>query len=285
MRDKRHLFCLSRKSWRHGCLFAGGVKIIEMNAIFNDWQEKFPHKQKPFLMAHRGNRALFPENTLAAFNQAVMDGADILETDLHLSKDGALVCIHDGTVERTMNGAGEVREKTLMELKSLRALGKDGLPTDETIPTLDELADFLPVDCVLALELKTDRFLEREVCLQMKEILERRQALDRALVLSFSLERLNAVRAAIPQMPIGWISMTRLIPKRSVDLMGSFWPAFFINPFYVKMAHRNDILTCPLDPAPDARLRYYLWMGVDAVLSDNPAKTRQELNRLSGARK
>jgi glycerophosphoryl diester phosphodiesterase len=59
-------------------------------------------------MAHRGNRVLCPENTLAAFRQALADGADILETDLHLTADKEFVCIHDATVDRTTNGSGAV---------------------------------------------------------------------------------------------------------------------------------------------------------------------------------
>jgi len=85
-------------------------------------------------MAHRGNQVRFPENTLAAFWQAVDDGADILETDLHLSRDNDFVCIHDASVDRTLNGSGNVKDKSLRELKRLRAFGNDSTVTDETIP-------------------------------------------------------------------------------------------------------------------------------------------------------
>lgn len=254
--------------------------MTEMNSLRSKWKEKFPQKRDPYLMAHRGNRVRFPENTMTAFRQAISDGADILETDLHLSSDDAFVCIHDATVDRTMNGSGNVNGKTLKELKRLRAFGKETILTDETIPSLAELAEFLPQDIVLALELKTDRFLEREVCLRLRDQLADHRVLDRTLVLSFSLERLKAVRQAVPEMPIGWISMSRLVPNLPVDLIGSFWPLFYFNPFYVKMAHHRGLLTCPLDPAPDARLPYYLRLGVDAVLSDDPGKTRKEIDRL-----
>jgi len=256
-----------------------GVKMTVMSDLAATWNKKFPHKQKPYLMAHRGNRVKFPENTMAAFRQAVEDGADILETDLHLSSDDQFVCIHDAAVDRTMNGTGDVKDKTLEELKSLRALDQEKRETIETIPTLAELAEFLPGDVVLALELKTDRFLEEDVNLHLRDLLAAKNVLDRTIVLSFSLQRLQAVKQVIPAMSIGWISASRLIPDKPVDLIGSLWPAFYINPFYVKMAHRRGLLTCPLDPTPDARLGYYLKLGVDAVLSDDPGKTRQLLNR------
>jgi glycerophosphoryl diester phosphodiesterase len=231
-------------------------------------------------MAHRGNQVRFPENTLAAFWQAVDDGADILETDLHLSRDNEFVCIHDASVDRTLNGSGNVKDKSLRELKRLRAFGNDSTVTDETIPALSELAEFLPQDVALALELKTDRFLEREICLQLRDLLVKYDVIERSIVLSFSLERLKAVQQAVPELPVGWISMTRVIPNLPVDLIGSFWPVFFINPFYVKMAHHRGQLTCPLDPTPDARLPYYIKLGVDAVLSNDPGKTHKEIHRL-----
>jgi glycerophosphoryl diester phosphodiesterase len=253
-----------------------------MSDLAASWLKKFPHKRRPYLMAHRGNRVKYPENTMAAFRQAVEDGADILETDLHLSSDDQFVCIHDAAVDRTMNATGEVKDKTLKELRSLRALDKEKRETTETIPTLAELTEFLPEDVVLALELKTDRFHEKGINLRLRDLLNEKNVLDRTIVLSFSLKRLQAVKQVIPKMPVGWISASRLIPDKPVDLIGSLWPAFYLNPFYVRMAHKRGMLTCPLDPTPDARLGYYLGLGVDAVLSDDPEKTRRLLDQMQG---
>ena len=75
-----------------------------------------PGHSKPYLMAHRGNRVLCPENTLSSFRKALEEGADILETDLHLSSDDVFMCIHDATLDRTTNGSGPVSSKTLIEL-------------------------------------------------------------------------------------------------------------------------------------------------------------------------
>ena len=117
-----------------------------------------PGREKPYVMAHRGNRVACPENTLASFRRALEDGADILETDLHLSSDGIFVCIHDGTLDRTTDGRGPVEARTLPELKALSA--SCGRPefAGERIPTLAEVAALLPPDRGLALELKSDRF-------------------------------------------------------------------------------------------------------------------------------
>ncbi|MEX2714829.1 MAG: glycerophosphodiester phosphodiesterase [Candidatus Sigynarchaeota archaeon] len=77
---------------------------------------------RPLVMAHRGNSADVPENTRAAFEDAArLDGVDVIETDVHLTKDGNLVFFHDPVLDRTTNGRGKVKDKTLAELKALDA--------------------------------------------------------------------------------------------------------------------------------------------------------------------
>lgn len=242
-----------------------------------------PGRTKPYLMAHRGNRVACPENTLAAFRRAVADGADILETDLHLTADGVLVCIHDATVDRTTDGSGPVAEKRLEEIKALSASYGRSEFAGERVPTLAELAVILPADVALGLELKTDRFLEPEVCRTLVAELERSGVRGRTVVMSFSLGRVQAVRAVAPDLPIGWITLSRAWPQREVDFLGPLWPLLLINPLYVRLAHARGQLVAPLDPLPDRRLWLYRWLGCDTVLSDDPGTTRRALDRLAGA--
>jgi glycerophosphoryl diester phosphodiesterase len=235
-------------------------------------------------MAHRGNKVACPENTLAAFRRAIADGSDIVETDLHLTADGVFVCIHDATVDRTTDGSGEVAGMTLAELKSLSA--SCGRPDyqDERIPTLAELAELIPDDMALGLELKTDRFLEPQVCRQLVAELAQSGVRGRSVVLSFSFPRLQAVQATAPDLPIGWITLSRPWPLRETLLLGPLWPLLLVNPLYVWLAHRQGQLVCPLDPMPDRRLWLYRFFGCDAVLSDDPGSTRQALDRLGSRR-
>jgi glycerophosphoryl diester phosphodiesterase len=88
------------------------------------------------------------------------------------------------------------------------------------------------------------------------------------------------VQSEAPDLPIGKISMTNPFPRRSVQLNGSFWPALLLNPFYARIAHSYGQATCPLDPTPDSRLKWYRWMGFDAILTDDPGKTLSKMREL-----
>ncbi|MCM3128529.1 glycerophosphodiester phosphodiesterase family protein [Paenibacillus provencensis] len=107
---------------------------------------------------HRGYKSAYPENTLLSFKRAIEVGCHMLEFDLRMSKDREVVVIHDATVDRTTNGSGEVREKTLAELKELDAGGWfapefEGL----RIPAFQELCQLLAgyPDMLLNVEIKS----------------------------------------------------------------------------------------------------------------------------------
>ena len=82
-------------------------------------------ENKTKVWAHRGASGEAPENTLEAFELALKQGADGLELDVHISKDGHLIVMHDEQVDRTTNGTGQIRRMTLKELKALNAGTKE----------------------------------------------------------------------------------------------------------------------------------------------------------------
>jgi glycerophosphoryl diester phosphodiesterase len=119
----------------------------------------------PLLFAHRGGALLAPENTLVAYENGLTFGADAIELDVHLSRDGELMVIHDETVERTTDGTGPIALKTLDELRRLDAgfrFTRDGGQTYPfrgqgiTIPTLREVLTTYP-NTRLNVELKVNR--------------------------------------------------------------------------------------------------------------------------------
>jgi len=240
-----------------------------------------PEKVKPYVIAHRGNLVACPENTIASFNQAIADGADILETDLHLTSDNEFVCIHDPTVDRTTNGNGEVAQMTLSELKALSASYGRAEFQDERIPTLQEVIELLPSDTALLLELKTDRFLEEEVGRRLVKILDNAGIRHRTIVGSFSFARIQTMQTIASDLLIGWFSMSSPFPEPRVHVLGPFWPLLLLNPFYVRQAHARGQAVCALDPKPNSKLWFYNCLGCDAVLTNDPKKTRRVLEKLS----
>jgi len=119
-------------------------------------------KPATLLAAHRGGAALWPENSLLAFRNALALGADFIEFDVHLSKDGEAVVIHDPTLERTTTGAGPVKDRTVAELKALRLKDRTGAVTAETVPTLDEvIAVAAQAKRRMLLEIKVDATRDR----------------------------------------------------------------------------------------------------------------------------
>jgi glycerophosphoryl diester phosphodiesterase len=155
--------------------------------------------QRP-VIGHRGDRAFAPENTIESLLQAVAKGVDAVEFDLHLSRDGVPVLMHDPTLDRTTSGTGEVREQTVDQLKhhnaGARHTNDDGRthPWSERgvrIPTLDEALAALPKSLPLIIEMKTV-----EVAAPALRVLERTQSLGRVLIGSFLQEALIPFIAA-----------------------------------------------------------------------------------------
>lgn len=160
---------------------------------------------RPMVIAHQGGDGLRPGNTLVAFQNAVDLGVDVLEMDVNQTRDGALVLIHDTTVDRTTDGSGAVEDLTLARLKTLDAAyhwphhGEDRPYRGRgvRIPTLDEVIDRFPRQRY-NIELKPDA---AEPAQALCATLERLNAERRVLVASFHSAAMEAFRAACPTVP------------------------------------------------------------------------------------
>lgn len=153
------------------------------------------------VVAHRGAPHQAPENTLASFRAALAIGVDAIELDVHCSRDGELVVIHDQALARTTNGRGLVHEQSLDELRALDAGGWFA-PTfaGEGIPTLDEAIETIGTRAALQVEIKgaTAGVAEATVA-----TLRRHRRLADTLVTSFHLDRLPIVSSLEPSLATG----------------------------------------------------------------------------------
>ena len=139
------------------------------------------------VFGHRGASAYAPENTLASFWLAHEMGADGIEMDVQMSKDGRLVVIHDEQVDRTTDGTGWVKDLTLAELQALNAsMGAESYP-DERIPTLDEVFDLLAgTQMAFNIELKNCVVLYPGMCELLLETIDKRDWEHRVTISSFN---------------------------------------------------------------------------------------------------
>jgi glycerophosphoryl diester phosphodiesterase len=151
----------------------------------------------PVAIAHRGSRLLWPENTMEAFSGAVGLGYRHLETDLRVTRDGVLVCLHDPTVDRTTDGSGPVTALTFDELSSLdagyRHMGVDGRAfrgRGIRVPTLEEAVLAFP-KASFVVDLKAENLVG-----PLHDLIERLGLHDRLIVGSFSDRRLQEFREA-----------------------------------------------------------------------------------------
>lgn len=230
-------------------------------------------------IAHRGASGYLPENTLGAFRAAVEAGADMCELDVRLSRDGALVVIHDDTVERTTNGIGTVAGMTLDELERLSAGIRFGTEfNDERIPTLDDVFALVDGRCGLNIELKAFG-VERHVC----EAVRSHDAFTSAIVSAFDWDALRRIHHVEPSVRIG--------------LLASQWPARLLAAATELQAHsihpRHDLVTEDLCIAAHQRgLSVYTWTvdepavmqrliaeGVDGIMTNYPDRLRSVTGR------
>ena len=163
-----------------------------------------PFAERPLNYAHRGASHDAPGNTLAAFLLAAELGADGIELDVHLSKDGEAVVIHDFSLEATTDGQGQVRDHTLAELRELDAGSWfDAACAGQRIPTLQEVVDTVGHRLLINIELKTKNLRDEGLVAEVVRIVEDSNLSDRVVISSFNPIVLRWVRKANPTIPLG----------------------------------------------------------------------------------
>lgn len=173
-------------------------------------------------IAHRGFKGAYPENTMLAYEKAIETGADGIEFDVHLTKDGELVIIHDETLERTTDGKGLVKDKTLRELKKLNA-SKGNLSCEvQTIPTLREYFDFAKnKDIITNIELKTSIIRYEGIEKKVYDLINEHGMKDKIIISSFNHNSLIRIKEIDREIKCGVLESSRLYkPWEYVKNMG-----------------------------------------------------------------
>ena len=252
----------------------------------------------PRYVAHRGGAALWPENTLLAFRNAIALGASTIELDVHGTADDDVAVIHDPTVERTTDGTGAVGSLTAAELRRLRIKGRDGRPTEEWVPTLVEvLALAAPASVALLVEIKTPgqavtyervgdevrgtpgpRYpgLEARVLAQLSGA----GVAERAIVMAFNPAIVADVRSLAPrQMTALLVERRHVEATRATSAEPVAWAArvgaTFLGVHYsvcdaamVAAARAASVMLGVYTVNDEAEMRRLAALGVDVIISD-----------------
>ncbi len=251
----------------------------------------FSSLPRPRLFAHRGASGHRPENTLMAFFLAMEMGAPYLELDLWMSRDGHLVVIHDGTVDRTTDGSGSVKDMTLQEIQELDAGyrffsdGEDPYPFRDkgiTIPTLEEVLMALP-QAMLNIEVKDD---DPEMGAVLEEVLMHHMALDRVLLASESGAILHRLRGRFgDRVATGtsreegialaqWIAGGRRgeirLPGQALQIPDRLSGRDYITAELIEAAHGCGLEVHVWTVNEPERMKGLLDMGVDGIMTDFP---------------
>jgi glycerophosphoryl diester phosphodiesterase len=286
---RKHLVLISLAGL--ACFVALILGRVRKRTVRGEW---------PVNVAHRGASTLAPENTIEAFRLAVEAGAGGLELDVHMTRDGHIVVIHDATVDRTTNGSGAVSEMTLDELRRFDAghnFSPDGGSTRPYrgrgvwVPTLGEVLEEFP-GIAVNIEIKAGTPGIEETVLG---ILRDANALGRALVVSTP----HAIVKRFRKISSGHIStgasrweigvfyiLSRLRLERLVR------PAY--DALQVPLLHRGILVVTPrfIRAAQARGVRVDVWtinqaeemrrlldLGVDVIMTDRPGTLAEVLNK------
>lgn len=230
------------------------------------------NKEKPLIIAHRGASAYYPENTIKSFSEAVEMGVDMIELDVRVTKDDAIVVIHDDKVDRLTKGSGEVEDFTLEELRQFKVYG------EEQVPTLNEVVEMFSDKVKMNIELKVP-----EAMPPVYKLIKDRGLRERVIIQSFHTEVIKEVEKLDPAMKTGiltWYfrdSHLRTAKKYSVE---------FINPHYRFLSKKSvgaikaagfKVLTWTVNTEKAISKVYDT--GVDGIISNKPDLVKQVINK------
>lgn len=244
-----------------------------------------PGMSAPWVIAHRGASADFPDNTRAAFDAALKAGPDAVELDLQRSRDGVAVVWHDRTLKKAGLPRRRVAGLTARELAGLDA-GSWFSPAfaGERIPTLDDVLDRYGGRLELMLEIKLRGGLRSakghaRLAAEVAREVAARGLLERVFLLSFGLYALEAAREAVPEvrcvlnldraprrLPAGWAPLAALCVNRRA-----------LTSRLVAAAHARGKPVLAFTCDTEAEVAGALAAGVDGIVTNRPAWLRRHL--------
>lgn len=229
------------------------------------------------VFGHRGAMAQAPMNTMAAFELAREQGADGIELDVQLSRDGHLVVIHDDAVDATSDGQGKVGEFTLAELKRLDAGGwYSECFVGQRIPTLDEVFSAFGNDMLVNVEIKAPRDSVDRVERRLAGCVRRHNLRERIIVSCFDPVVLGRVRGMMPMVMQGFLYQpdmpaTHYLPLKRLWHEARHPRHEMVDAGYMSWARTQGYFVNVWTVNDAARALQLKLLGVNAIITDDPA--------------
>lgn len=215
------------------------------------------------VIGHRGAMGYEPENTLRSFQKAIALGVDVIELDVHLSKDNELIVIHDENVDRTTNGKGYVKDSTMIELKRLV------VDKNEKVPTLQEVFDLVKKKAIIDIEIKAENCEKPLV-----DVIKKNKMIDKIIISSFNIKFLKNIKKINRKIKTGLLYYGEIKDQiENAKKIGCklFLPNYkFVDGEIVKKTHKAGmkIMVWNLEDKDD--IKNMIGFGVDGIASNKP---------------
>lgn len=235
------------------------------------------NSRETLIFGHRGAMARAPMNSMAAFKLAGEQGADGIELDVHLSRDGQLVVIHDDTVDATTDGQGKVADMTLDQLKRLDA---GAWYADEFagqgIPTLDEVIDAIGESLFINVEIKSPRESVDRLENRLASCLRRHNMRERIIVSCFDPVILRRVKQMMPMVLMGFLYQPDMPAAHYLPLKELWHEARhprhdMVDEGYMRWARAQGYFVNVWTVNDPRRALQLKRLGVNSIMTDDPA--------------
>jgi len=231
--------------------------------------------KNPLLIAHRGTRLDYDENTIISFSKAIENGVDFIEFDIHITKDQKLVINHDNTLQRTYNGNGIISKMTYGEICKFRSK-KDG----QKMPLFTELISAFKNKTKFLVELKGDNVVEPAV-----RIIEKYNLISNCVISSRDLWKLEKVKSLLPNCRICYnitkakeYTLKKFLKNNSEKIKSMKFDMIslrstLVSQNFIKICHSNNIIALAWDfinlKNSILKIRELLKLDIDGILFDS----------------
>jgi glycerophosphoryl diester phosphodiesterase len=232
----------------------------------------------PVIFAHRGASAYAPENTLAAFRLAKLQGAPAIELDAKLTADKEVVVIHDATVDRTTNGTGKVNELTFEEIRNMDA-GVKFAPEfqGEKIPSLKEVFEDCSDSLFINVELTNYSSPRDELPQKVARLVLETSVEEKVLFSSFNLFNLIKIKKLLPQCEVAILALPGWKGFAARSLPGRLASPKIVHPFlgdasaaFIRRQKKHDRRVHVWTVNKQGDMRRLFLMGVEGIFTDAP---------------